>query len=217
MKQTDLDNHKQFFRLYVDNGESLRGFIRSLVPSLEDAKEVMQRTAAVLWRKFEQLDSPDNFRRWAFGVARFEALSYRRDKARDHLVFREELVMQSAKEAEDEADFVDLEAKTLENCITKLPKKQRIPIQQAYATGTRIDKIAEGAGRGLDPRIKATVPSCGGAGITQAKNIARPKASVTGITHKEKFSGTVPNVSYIGFATQSAKTLFTEPKISLGR
>ena len=71
MEQKDLDNHDQFLRLYVDNEESLRGFIRSLVPSLEDAKEVMQGTAAVLWRKFEQLDSPDNFRRWAFGVARF--------------------------------------------------------------------------------------------------------------------------------------------------
>ena len=136
MEQKDLDNHDQFLRLYVDNEESLRGFIRSLVPSLEDAKEVMQGTAAVLWRKFEQLDSPDNFRRWAFGVARFEALSYRRDKARDRLVF-----------SEVEADLIDLEAKALEKCITKLPQKQRALIQQAYSPGTKIDKIARRDGR----------------------------------------------------------------------
>jgi RNA polymerase sigma-70 factor (ECF subfamily) len=147
MEQKDLDNHDQFLRLYVDNEESLRGFIRSLVPSLEDAKEVMQGTAAVLWRKFEQLDSPDNFRRWAFGVARFEALSYRRDKARDRLVFSEELIMQLAKEAEVEADLIDLEAKALEKCITKLPQKQRALIQQAYSPGTKIDKIARRDGR----------------------------------------------------------------------
>jgi RNA polymerase sigma-70 factor (ECF subfamily) len=37
----------------------------------------MQETAALLWRKFDELDSQDNFRRWAFGVARLEAQSVR--------------------------------------------------------------------------------------------------------------------------------------------
>ena len=50
--------------------------------------------------KFEQLDNPENFRKWAFGVARFEVLSYRRDKARDRHVFSEELLLQLAGEAE---------------------------------------------------------------------------------------------------------------------
>ena len=38
--------------------------------------------------------------------------------------------------------------------------------------------------------------------------------TINGVTHKEKFSETVPNVSYVGFATQRAETLFTEPRIS---
>ena len=37
--------------------------------------------------------------------------------------------------------------------------------------------------------------------------------TINGVTHKEKFSETVPNVGYIGFATQRAETLFTEPKV----
>ena len=147
MNLQEKDKHDQFLRLYVETEGSLRGFVRSLVPSLEDAKEVMQGTAAVLWRKFDQLDSPDNFRRWAFGVARFEALSYRRDKARDRHVFSEELVNQLAKEAEDEANSGELEEKALEKCITKLPEKHRTLIQQAYSKGTKIDKMAERAGR----------------------------------------------------------------------
>ena len=147
MNLQEKDKHDQFLRLYVETEGSLRGFVRSLVPSLEDAKEVMQGTAAVLWRKFDQLDSPDNFRRWAFGVARFEALSYRRDKARDRHVFSEELVNQLAKEAEAEADSSELEERSLEKCITKLPEKHRTLIQQAYSKGTKIDKMAERAGR----------------------------------------------------------------------
>lgn len=37
--------------------------------------------------------------------------------------------------------------------------------------------------------------------------------TINGVTHKEKFSETVPNVGYIGFATQNAETLFSEPTI----
>ena len=38
--------------------------------------------------------------------------------------------------------------------------------------------------------------------------------TINGVTHKEKFSETVPNVGYIGFATQRAETMFTEPAVS---
>ena len=38
--------------------------------------------------------------------------------------------------------------------------------------------------------------------------------TINGVTHKEKFSETVPNIGYIGFATQNAETLFTEPAVT---
>ena len=41
--------------------------------------------------------------------------------------------------------------------------------------------------------------------------------TINGATHKEHFSETVPNVSYIGFATQGAETLFTKPEITSTR
>ena len=54
MTRPDQEQHNQFLRLYVDNEEDLRGFVRSLLPTLEDAREVMQNTAAVLWKKYDQ-------------------------------------------------------------------------------------------------------------------------------------------------------------------
>ena len=105
MTPSEHDTHDQFLRLYVENEEALRGFVRSLVVTLEDAREVMQGVASVLWRKFDTLDSPDDFRRWAFGVARFEALAYRRDRARDRHVFGDELIAVLEPEAEAASDF----------------------------------------------------------------------------------------------------------------
>ena len=51
----------------------------------------MQEVAIVLWRKFDELEQPDRFRPWAFGVARYEVLAWRRDKAQDRHVFGENL------------------------------------------------------------------------------------------------------------------------------
>lgn len=147
MDPADRDIHDQFLRLFVENEEALRGFVRSLVPTLEDAREVMQETAAVLWRKFDQLDSPRDFRRWAFGVARFEALAFRRDRARDRHVFGEDLISLLEAEASEAGEQSDLEQHALERCLRKLPPAQRELVKTAYAPGVRIDELARESGR----------------------------------------------------------------------
>jgi RNA polymerase sigma-70 factor (ECF subfamily) len=52
---SEQQRHDLFLRLYVEHEESLRGFVRSLVTKLEDAREVMQDVAAVLWRMIAQI------------------------------------------------------------------------------------------------------------------------------------------------------------------
>ena len=73
--------------------------LRRLVPTRHDAADVMQGIALVLWRKFGELDEPDNFRKWSFGVARYETLAWLRDKARDRLVLAEDLLITMALES----------------------------------------------------------------------------------------------------------------------
>ncbi|MFM2141520.1 MAG: hypothetical protein RLZZ476_64 [Verrucomicrobiota bacterium] len=38
MTAAENDRHDRFLRLYVEHEEALRGFVRSLVPTLEDAR-----------------------------------------------------------------------------------------------------------------------------------------------------------------------------------
>jgi RNA polymerase sigma-70 factor (ECF subfamily) len=147
MTFTDRDKHDQFLRHYVENEAALSGFVRSLVYTQDDAREVMQDTAVVLWRKFEELDSPEDFRRWAFGVARFQALAFRRDRARDRHVFSEDLMAMLESEAAEAGKQSGREENALQSCLKKLPKKQSELIQAAYAPGVRIDEMALAAGR----------------------------------------------------------------------
>ena len=147
MASTDNRNHDQFLRCYVENEVALRGFVRSLVPTLEDAQEVMQETAAVLWKKFGELESTRDFRPWAFGVARYQALAFRRDRARDRHVFGDELIETLALEAEEAGAEISREERALQDCLTKLPGKQRNLVESAYAPGVRMDELASEMGR----------------------------------------------------------------------
>ena len=143
MTGAENDKHDYFLRLYVEHEEALRGFVRSLVPTLEDAREVMQETAAVLWRKF---DESIDFRPWAFGVAKFEALAFIRDRARDRHVFGDEVLALLEAEALEAARWSEQEEQALEECLQKLPKTQRELVETAYAPGVRMDEMARAAG-----------------------------------------------------------------------
>lgn len=107
----------------------------------------MQEVAVVLWRKFDpEMDSPA-FCRWAFGVARMEALSFRRDRARDRHTFGEEVFELLAETVLDQSDTLEAERRALETCLKKLPGDQRQLVQAAYAPGVKIDQLATQLGR----------------------------------------------------------------------
>lgn len=147
MDSQERDRQDGFLRLYVEHEEALCGFVRALVPTREDAREVMQEVAVVLWRKFEGLSSPDDFRRWAFGVARMEALAFFRDRARDRHVFSDELLELLAKEAAEQSDVLEAEREALEECLGKLSAPQRALVEAAYAPGARMNELADRLGR----------------------------------------------------------------------
>jgi len=147
MTPAEQQRHDRFMCLFMEHEEALRGFVRSLSPGREEAREVMQEVAAVLWRKFDELATAEDFRRWAFGIARFEALAAMRDRARDRHIFSEELLMQLAEDAEQCANELDAEREALHRCLEKLPEPQRVLITTAYERGTRIDELAVRLGR----------------------------------------------------------------------
>ena len=147
MTPAENAKHDQFLRLYVSHEEALLGFVRTLVPSREDAREVMQEVAVVLWQRLGDLDDIANFRPWAFGVARFKAMAWLRDRKRDRLVFDEDVLELLADEVSDEVDALEAERWALESCVEKLNIAQRKLLAAAYTPGARIDSLAEAAGR----------------------------------------------------------------------
>jgi RNA polymerase sigma-70 factor (ECF subfamily) len=146
---TDLNDqhHDQFLRLFADHEPALRTFVRSLLPSMADVPEVMQEVAVVLWQKFAEFDAARDFRKWAFGVVRFEVLTFLRDKARDRHVFSDELVGKIANEAAAAMPRHEAQREALETCLQKLPEAQHSLVLAAYTKGTRMDELATQRGQ----------------------------------------------------------------------
>lgn len=146
MDQHEQQRHRRFLRLFTANEAAVHGFVRSLVPRREDAAEVMQEVAVVLWEKFDEFDSSRDFRKWACGVARFEVLAFLRDRARDRHIFDESLLVTLADEAvADETG--EARRAALESCLAKLQPRQREIALAAYEPGMRIDVLAKQRGQ----------------------------------------------------------------------
>lgn len=139
--------HEQFLRLFTANEAAIRAYVRRLVPKRDDAADVMQGISLVLWKKFAELDEPDAFRRWAFGVARFETLAWLRDKARDRLVLADDVLEMVAHESAQFEKQLSAQRDALESCLEKLPSEQRTLVLDAYMPDVCIQDVADQSGR----------------------------------------------------------------------
>lgn len=166
MTESDRQQHDRFLRLFMGQEQALRVFVRSLLFSQEEEREVMQDVAVVLWRKFDPAMDEAAFTRWAFGVARMEVLTFRRDRARDRHSFGDEVFELLAQVTADRADELEAERRALDVCMEKLPREQRELVRTAYAPGMRIDYLAERLGRSAMSlyktlhRIRLTLLDC---------------------------------------------------------
>ncbi|MEM1296841.1 MAG: sigma-70 family RNA polymerase sigma factor [Verrucomicrobiota bacterium] len=146
MDDSDREQHDQFLRLFMEQEEALRLFVRSLLFNHDEAREVVQEVAIVLWRKFDNSMDSKSFRRWAFGVARMEVLAFRRDRARDRHVFGDDVVELLERTVDEESTSLNLELSALETCVRKLPKDQLELVSSAYGPEVRMNELANELG-----------------------------------------------------------------------
>ena len=141
------DKTALFVPLFTASERRLRAFIYGMVPGQEDVDEIMQEVSVVLWKKFDQYEPGTEFIRWAYVVARYEVLMYRRKKARDRLCFSEKLLELLAEEYEEHRTVLDDERQALDYCLGKLTEGERELLMTVYAKDMRINQIAEATGR----------------------------------------------------------------------
>lgn len=147
MSPEESQRHRVFLREFTASEAAIRGFVRRLVPARADADDLMQEISVVLWEKFDTFRDDGSFRAWAFGVARYEVLAWRRDKGRDRLVLSEKVVELIGDEAEAVEPRLARQREALERCIVEVAPAQRDLLLRAYEPGARIAALAKESGR----------------------------------------------------------------------
>ncbi|MFV1964879.1 MAG: sigma-70 family RNA polymerase sigma factor [Pirellulaceae bacterium] len=133
--------------LFVRHEPGIHSFLASLLASLDDAEVVMQETSMAMWKKFEQFEAGTSFRNWAFQIARYEAMNFRRKRGRDRHVFSDELVQLLADDAARQAAQLEEERRVLAHCVAKLSSRDRGVLSGCYREGSKIKAYAESVGR----------------------------------------------------------------------
>ncbi len=137
---------EQCIRLMTEHQSRLFGYLVTLLGNVHDARDVLQETNLVVWRKFEDYEAGTDFGAWARKCAYFQALAYLRDRKRDQHLFDEELLAQIAEEPEPVAGPEERQL-ALRDCLAQLPDEQRQLISQRYTLGDAIRNLADQAGR----------------------------------------------------------------------
>lgn len=83
---------QQFSKLWAKAYPAVGIYVTSLVQDYHSAEDIIGRISEILIEKIDQYNEECSFEAWAIGIARYEVLRYRRDQARDRLLFDDDLL-----------------------------------------------------------------------------------------------------------------------------
>ncbi len=132
----------QFLSLLLKNNKKLFGFIVACVPSYDDAEDIMQEVASILWTKFETFEEGTNFYGWAKQIARYK-ISYYYRQQKHTLKFDEEALANIIDANESLDKSLDVRMSALQGCLKKLHLRDANLIKIRYQQNVPVRKIAK--------------------------------------------------------------------------
>lgn len=155
-----------FARLLVTHDRQLRRYIAMLLLRHDDVEEVLQRTAVMLWQKFDQYDRDRDFLPWATRFAYFEVLNFRKEHARSKLVFTEDVMNLLTETRQQCSDELQQRGAALRHCLSKVSDEDRQLLDRRYNEASTMKSLAEETGRTIKAvyrrldRIRAAITDC---------------------------------------------------------
>lgn len=139
--------YQRFTTLLVSSQSSILGFIRTLVPNITEAEDLLQKTCLTAWQKFDQFEPGTKFSAWACQIAYYEIKNYLRTRARDRHIFSDAVLDSLADEAPREIERLAEERVALTHCLATLEADDRDLLTRSYLQDTQINQVAAQLGR----------------------------------------------------------------------
>ncbi len=139
---TKAASQQEFLRVFLTNEREVLRYVIALVPNREDAQEIVQQTAVVLWEKFDQYDRSRPFAPWACRFALNVTRQWIDRRHRWKTLLDGGLAEELAHRREQLRPEFDVRLAHLDNCLQKLPKNHRELVEGYYFRQTNIETLA---------------------------------------------------------------------------
>ena len=128
----------------------LYGYILKRLADREQTFEVLQRTNLVLCRQADEFQLGTSFAAWAFTIAKFQVMAWRKSEGAGKLIFTDQVCDLLDRTVQDESQSVDERIPLLRRCLDQLRETDRSLIQRRYRDGEPIAHIAESLSKSID-------------------------------------------------------------------
>ena len=133
-------------QLFVRYQAVILAYVLSIEPNLADAQDIVQETFLTVSRKADTFTAGTNFPAWACTVARYQALSHHRRRARQACLLDDDVMDMLTADSSVDAPVWEEEITVLKGCLLKLAPRARELIWARYHRQAMPEDIAEEIG-----------------------------------------------------------------------
>ena len=155
-----------FIERYIECQSGLYRFIATLVPNRADAEELFQEASLTAWRIRDRFDPLREASPWLCGIARnLVAAHYRKQKSLALTLDPDVLERLGQQQMEEDAVLGE-RARALNQCLEKLPDRQRDLVRQYYHSDQTVQSFSRARGRSAEAvykmiqRVRMTLFEC---------------------------------------------------------
>lgn len=138
---------ERFVALLVTNQQRIFRFLMTLVPSRDDAEDLLQQTCLSMWKNRAKFDPKiGEFASWGCATAHNHVRNFRRREKTRRTVLSEEVTRLLISTQAEHSTLMDEWQQALVHCLEKLTPHQRKVVRESYG-GSSIKAAARTAGR----------------------------------------------------------------------
>jgi RNA polymerase sigma-70 factor, ECF subfamily len=139
----------EFLALMGKHELQLAACVHALVPSWQDAEDIVQETRLRLWRDFGNFQPGTDFAAWSCTIARYVVRTHIKQLQRKPLLLSGDLADTLTAEIAETPEQADRRLAILAECAKKLGKDARDLLQHCYVENQKIKDVAASLGRSL--------------------------------------------------------------------
>ncbi len=137
-----MSDTEQFIKDYTACEQALRFYIGSLVNNKSDVDDILQETATMIWKKYDERDPGKPFLPWALAFAFNAVRNYRHRLRVRRKYFSDELLESMMAVQEARHDEFESQGVILQSAIRRLSERERLLIEHRYSSGGTIQDLA---------------------------------------------------------------------------